>query len=445
MTQLRIRRATLADRDALIAFNSDVLRYQDAAEPDAGIAAWTADLLDGRHPCVGPADFCVAEDTRSGRIVSSLCLISQTWLYGGMAIGVGQPELVGTHPDYRGQGLVRRQFAMLHEWSAARGQQLLAIDGIPGFYHQFGYQMALALHDELSVAVASLQRTSGQTASYTVRAATESDIAFMAGTADHACSRYLMAASRDARVWRYELQGHSGRSQPCFALAIIKAPDGSPVGFLVHAPRLSGTFITLIMYELIPSASWASVTPSVLQYLRATGEAYAATTATRCDRIGLCLGSDHPAYATIRHLTPCDEGAYAWQLRVPDVPGFLRQVAPVLERRLEQSAGADYSGQLHVSFYRDGVRMTFERGRLVDVAPWQVALGLQGIEKGVASTAGRADASFPGRTFLQLMFGYRSLDELQHAFPDCLVRHDAARTLLPALFPKQASNVWPVL
>ncbi len=280
MTQFRTRRATVADRDALIAFNGDVLRYQDAAEPDAGIAAWTADLLDGRHPHVEPNDFCVVEDTRSGRIVSSLCLISQTWSYGGIAIGVGQPELVGTHPDYRGQGLVRRQFAVLHEWSVARGQQLQAIDGIPGFYHQFGYQMALALHGELSVDVASLQPTAG----HTVRAATEADIAFIAPTADRARSRYLMAACRDASVWRYELQGHGGCSRPCFVLAIIEGPDGSPVGFLVHAAKLSGAFITLIMYELIPSASWQAITPSVLQYLRATGAGYAATTAARCDR-----------------------------------------------------------------------------------------------------------------------------------------------------------------
>jgi GNAT superfamily N-acetyltransferase len=442
----RFRRATAADREALIAFNADVLRYQDAAEPDDGIAAWTRDLLDGRHPHVGPEDFCLVEDTRSGRIVSSLCLISQTWSYGGIAFAVGQPELVGTHPDFRGQGLVRRQFEMLHQWSAGRGQQLLALDGIPGFYRQFGYEMALALSGELSVDTASLSHdATGRCMQYRMRPAVESDVAFIADTADGARSRYLVAACRDAALWRYELQGRSKGSQPDAAFVIIETPDGSPIGFLAHRPRLLRTFMTLIAYELVPAASWEAVTPGVLQHLYVTGRGYAATAGTRCERIGLCLGSDHPAYAAIQHLTPRDEGAYAWQFRVAVLPAFLRYVAPVLERRLAQSPVAEFTGQLRISFYRDGVRLAFDRGRIVEVGAWQVPLGLRGIDKGVPSTTGRADAALPLGTFLQLLFGYRSLDELQYAYPDCLVRHDTARGLLSAMFCKQPSNVWPVL
>ena len=365
MTHLRIRGVTPADFDALVAFNADVLRYQDSPELDDSVAGWTQDLLDGRHPHVGLDDFCLVEDTQSGRIASSLCLISQTWSYGGIRFGVGQPELVGTHPDYRGRGLVRQQLEILHQRSAARGQQVLAIDGIPGFYHQFGYQMALALRGEWSVDVATVpSQPTEQDTAYAVRPASESDLAFIAATDDHTRSRYLMSACRDAALWRYELQGRSARNQWRVAVAIVEARDGSPVGFLVHSPRLQGTVVTLIVYELLPPASWEAVTPSVLQYLRVTGEAYAEAEATRCERIGLCLGSDHPAYAAIEHLAPRDDGAYAWQLRVPDLPAFLRHVAPVLERRLAHSGYAGHTGQLRVSFYRDGVRLLFEHGRL---------------------------------------------------------------------------------
>lgn len=446
MTQFHIRRATPADRDALVAFNADVLRYQDAAEPDHLVAGWTQDLLNGRHPHVGPADFCVVADTGSGRIVSSLCLISQTWSYGGIAFAAGQPELVGTHPDYRGRGLVRRQFEMLHEWSAARGQHVQAIDGIPGFYHQFGYGMALALRDELSIAVAAASPlTAGHAEPYRVRAARAADVAFIDDTEERARDRYLVAARRDQALWRYELEGRNAMNQWRVAIAVVEAGDGSPVGFLVYVPRLLDAAVSLIVYELIPTVSWEAVTPSVLRHLRTIGESYAAAQATPCERIGLCLGSEHPAYAAIQHLAPRDEGAYAWQLRVPDLPGFLRHVAPVLEGRLAQSALAGLTGQLHLSFYHDGVRLVFARGRLVESTSWRPPLGLRGIEKGVPSTAERADASFPGPTFLQLLFGFRSLEELQYAFPDCLVRTPSARPLLQALFPQQPSNVWPVL
>ncbi|HVO25416.1 MAG TPA: GNAT family N-acetyltransferase [Candidatus Margulisiibacteriota bacterium] len=441
-----IRRATRADREALIAFNADVLRYQDAAEPDDAVAAWTQDLLDGRHPHVGLEDFCLVEDRRSGQIASSVCLISQTWSYGGIAFAVGQPELVGTHPDFRGQGLVRRQFEILHRWSAARGQQLLALDGIPGFYRQFGYEMALALHGELSVDAAALARdTIAPRMPYRIRPAVESDVAFIADTADGAHGRYLVAACRDATLWRYELHGRSRDSQPRAAFAVIEALDGSRVGFLAHRPRLLGTFLTLTAYELVPSATWEAVTPRVLQYLRWMGDEYGASAGTHCERIGLCLGSNHPVYGALQHLAPRDEGAYAWQVRVHDLPAFLRHVAPVLERRLAQSSLAEFTGQLRISLYRDGVRLGFERGRIVEVAAWRVPLGLAGVDKGVPSTAERADAALQLGTFLQLLFGYRSFDELQYAYPDCLVRHDTARTLLTAMFRKQPSDVWPVL
>lgn len=74
---LTLRRATPADGEALVAFTADVLRNQDAAEPDERTAAWTRDLVAGRHPTFSVGDFAVVEDVRSGAIVSSFCLISQ--------------------------------------------------------------------------------------------------------------------------------------------------------------------------------------------------------------------------------------------------------------------------------------------------------------------------------------------------------------------------------
>jgi hypothetical protein len=44
---------------------------------------------------------------------------------------------------------------------------------------------------------------------------------------------------------------------------------------------------------------------------------------------------------------------------------------------------------------------------------------------------------------LQLLFGYRSLAELRHAYPDVWA-DDAAQTLLAILFPSQVSLVMPL-
>ena len=205
-----------------------------------------------------PGDTTLVTDTRTGAIASCLHLISQTWTYGGVPIGVGQPELIGTRPAYRGRGLVRAQFDVVHGWSAERGHRMQAIAGIPWFYRQFGYELAL-------------------------------------------------------------------------------------------------------------------------------------------------------------------------------------------ERRLAVSACAGHTGSLTLGFYRAGVRLAFERGKVTAIEPWTVDVGVRGVEFGRPSGDPRRPlAMFPDLTFLQLLFGFRALAEIEAAFPDCIVRTGEARALLEALSPKTPSSVWPV-
>jgi len=60
----------------------------------------------------------------------------------------------------------------------------------------------------------------------------------------------------------------------------------------------------------------------------------------------------------------------------------------------------------------------------------------------VARTGG--NAGFPRGTFLQLLFGYHSLEELRHAYAECWLAGDEVREVLTGLFPKQGSDTWPV-
>jgi hypothetical protein len=92
-----------------------------------------------------------------------------------------------------------------------------------------------------------------------------------------------------------------------------------------------------------------------------------------------------------------------------------------------------HSADLKLNFYRGGLRLVLERGRVAGVEPWQSA-----------SPNDEGAAGFPDLTFLQLLFGYRSLDELRRAYADCYVNGDVNRALLNALFPRQPSNLWPV-
>jgi len=431
---LILRRATVADTEALAAFNAEVHFARDTQEPDEGVAARTRDLMAGDHPTSGAGDFTVVEDTHTGAIVSSLCLVSQRWSYGGIEFGVGRPDLVGTHPDYRRRGLVRAQVEVIHQWSAERGQKMQAITGSPWFYRQFGYEMALELGGGRVGYMPHVPKLKdGAAEPYGVRPATEADLPFIAQVYEQATKRSLVACVRDEVLWRYELHGRSEKSVNRSELRVVESAEGETVGFLAHPPHVWGPRLVVTLYELKPGISWLAVTPSVIRYLQTTGKAYAVQGEKKeFGAFAFWLGTEHPVYQVIHKRLPDTQPPYAWYVRVPDVPDFLRHVAPVLERRLAKSALVGHTGELKISFYRDGLHLVLENGRLTTVEQWAPTEDDQGAAK------------FSDRTFLQLLFGYRALEELEYAFADCGAGTDEARALLKALFPKQASNLWPV-
>lgn len=431
---LILHRSTAEDTERLVAFNGNLHRDPGAEGPEQYVAAWTQDLMSGDHPTFDPGDFTLVEDTASGEIVSSLCTISQTWSYGSVEFGVGRPELVGTQPDYRNRGLIRAQFEVIHQWSAARGERVQAITGIPYYYRQFGYEMAMTLGGaRLGYKPQVPKLKDDEEELYRIRPATDADLPFIAEVYSHGCQRYPIACQRDAALWQHELAGASEKNVNRRDLVVIETPAGEAVGFLACSPRLWDRRFGAAIYELRPGISWLAVTPSVARYLWARGEELAAQDPKQeMERFAFWLGAEHPAYDVFRNGLPHESKPYAWYLRVPDLPGFFRHIAPVLEQRLADSPLVGHTGELHISFYRSGLRLAFEGGRLAEIEPWQPT-----VEKG-------GEAAFPDLTFLQLLFGYRSLAELDAAFADCWASRDEARGLLEALFPKQPSDVWPV-
>ena len=419
-------------------FNARMHTEDGRDKPDERIRVWTRELMEQPHPTVSAGDFTVVEDTAAGRIVSSCMLISQTWAYGGVPFGVGRPELVATAPEYRRRGLIRAQFEVLHQWSAERSQRVQVITGIPFYYRQFGYEMALNLDGGRGGFEPQVPRLKdGETEPYVLRLATEADLPFVAELYTQTVgAREPVTCVRSLDEWKHELAGRGPGSLVEAVIKIIATPGAEPVGYLVHGPYLwpggKGNALGCWGYELKPGRSWLAVTPSVIRHLWAAGEALAAEQQLPMQRFVFSMGESHPVYDACPGRLPLIRAPYAYYVRVPDVGGFIRHVAPVLEARLARSIAAGHSGELKLNFYRSGVRLTLEQGWLVSVEDWQ------------PSSEDEGDPSFPNLTFLQLLFGYRSLDELRQAYADVQYGNDTARALLNALFPRQASQVWAV-
>jgi hypothetical protein len=443
---LVMRRASEADAERLGEFNADVLRGQDGRDPAPWMGVWTRDLISGRHPTFRAESALLVEETRSKSIISSMVLLSHAWTYGGVPLSVGQPEIVGTRAEFRGRGLVRAMFEVAHAWSTERGHHLLAINGIPWFYRQFGYEMALELGGGPRIYTAGLAAgVKQERPAYRVRPARDADAPFLAATSAHGALRYLVTAPRDEASWRYIIGGRSAGSAMDDRVRIIESQAGEPAGYLEHVGRLWGPGLAVREIEVRRGASWRAIAYPVLGYLCETAEAYARESKTELGFIdGWMLGSAHP-FASVVQFSAMRR-PYAYYLRVPDLAELLRRVAPVLERRLAESPLVGHTGELRLSFYRSGLRLVLAAGRLTSVEAWAPPHTTVGIDFGLPSLDERRPAAaFPDRTFLQLLFGYRSLDELEAAFPDCLIRGQEPRALLQALFPKAPSKVWPIL
>ncbi len=277
----------------------------------------------------------------------------------------------------------------------------------------------------------------GHVEPYVIRPAGASDLGFIAMVAMHGDDRSLVSCRRDAAQWRHELDGQALGNVQARQLCIIETAAGEAVGFLAHSRLRWGRVLYLTRYELKAEEAWWAVTPSVLRYIKNAGMAIAPYSESQdggpaFDTIGFGLGGEHPAYEIVVDWLPQFDSPFAWYLRVPDVPDFLRLIAPVLEQRLAASIFAGHTGALKIDFYRGGVQINFEAGRVVEVAPWAAQVG-----------GDHGMVHFPDLTFLQVLFGYRSFEEVKHAYADCGGTLEG-RLLIKALFPKSGSTVWPL-
>jgi hypothetical protein len=431
---LVLRCANPSDVEPLSEFNGMI--HGDNAPDARRVAAWTRDLAEKPHPTYKVEDFTIVEDTRTGKIVSSMNLISQTWSYGGIEFGVGRPELVGTHTDYRNRGLVRAQFELVHQWSTERGELMQAITGIPYYYRLFGYEMAVDLDGGRAGYLPHVPRLKDdEKESYAIRPAESADIPFMMELYAHGAKRSLLACRRDEAIWRYELEVRSAENVNRYAVFMVDDLNGQPVAFFGTPPFAWGFLQVATVYEVKPGISWSAVTPCVIRFLEKLHAEHSAREqdAKPFGGYGFWMGEDHPVYHVIPQRLPFNRKSYAWYLRVPDLPAFLRKIAPVLEQRIEASYIPGYTGEIRITFYNGGLRLAFENGHLSAADDYRpVPVGHEG------------DAAFPGLTFLQLLFGYRSLDELRTAFTDCWTSKEEAYVLLNTLFPRQHSHIWPV-
>lgn len=435
-----LRHATTDDTEALVEMQIHAFANPDTGEPDIYLGGWTRDLMGGKHPTFRPQDFLIVVETATNKIVSCVCLISQTWTMDGISFPVGRVEIVGTDADYRRRGLVRELFRVLHEISAQRGELIQSITGIPYYYRQFGYEFAIELPAPRQTWIPQQLPKLGtdETEKFRLRHAQAADLSFLAETYKLGAKRSLVHCERDIALFEFEhfhendpLNGHTSWWD------IIETLDGERVGIIMHRRYVYQGRHSTFYFEIQPQYAWHEVSPFLVRELARQAAELKIEDKMPFASLGWNLAPNHPLFALMPGSTSQIYGPYAWYIRVPDLSKFMTEITPVLENRIADSDLRGYSGELAFNFYRDGLYLKFEQGKLSRVEPWRPTAGDVGQK-------GYGNAAFPDLTFLKLLFGYRTRTELGEMYPDCIVDTDVNKALLDILFPKRASYILPI-
>jgi hypothetical protein len=379
---------------------------------DETVAAMSRTLL-LKHPHTRPEGWLFVEDSATGQIVSSLCLIPWTWRCEGVTLKAGEMGIVGTREDYRHRGLVRALNVRFDELLREGDFDLSPIQGIPYYYRLFGYEYAVPLEADWRV---ELHQVPDPPSGYSFRQATLDDLPALMAMYDQAAADLSLHAARDEAVWRY-LFGPSRETETTAETWLMLDGSERVVGYY-RVPK-HGFGEGLIANEVSRLSHGAAL--AALNHLKELAEG----------RNKPYLRLNLPAGSTLvrvaRYHGARDAGTYAWQIRLLDVGRLLRKLAPVLERRVATSPFAGLTEKVCLNLYRQAFEMRFEGGKLKAVEP----LGFKG----------RSGIRFPPALAAPLLLGYRSREELAQAHHDVLVWPEW-RHLTDVLFPKVRSFIY---
>jgi len=399
---------TDADAEQVSAINAEI------HGPDEGaiVRRW---LFEG-HPATSRPDWLFIQDTATGQVVATLGLLPTIWRYATQALSVAELGMVATRPDYRRQGLQRVLYAAYEQLAVERGCLIGAIEGIPGFYHQFGHEYALPLDAKIDLDFEQIPDPAPQ--DYTTRPAHVEDTPVLRRLYDASIVTLDLAALRSAALWSHQL---SAQESSFYGFTTVIERHGQVAGYVRWNDDNWSDRLRILELAVGEGPGMRERLVFALHWAGAQARASAKS------GLRLNLPANHPAVMLAHYMGAVDRGHYGWQIKVFDVKGFMRAIGPALEARLEASLLAGYTGSLVFNLYRSRLALRFDTGKLVEVS----------------ESAGevRADLGITLEQATQLWLGWRGREALEAWYPDFWTRAEA-RQLLDVLFPPMRAFIY---
>ncbi|KAF8976472.1 hypothetical protein BGZ46_008242 [Entomortierella lignicola] len=437
---LIMRWSTPQDKDNLVDCLADAFRWdmQSRRIPEDGvpnknecIIAGVGRLMSGKHVVQSQYDIALVEDTKRSAdqtlnkknpIVAAICMHQMAGYYGSIEVTYGALGAVGSLPEYRNRGLVKKLFLeMMHPAANARGDLMTFILGIPHFYRQFGYEYAVphkfgrVLKDLPSVfpALSSKQEP------VRLREASVTDIPYLVkmSTPDRIQCNAQLGIYYGQDFWTYivavlnsDLESienhHDAHHHPGI---IVDEETGKDVGIILTS-NVAGRWV-LEAFVIGQDANsdddllvYRNVAPSILRQLKAFDRPYYECYNKKLNNnvlpdesetmkrergeysplaftdLGINLTQHHALTKMLdsqEKLAP-ENPPFRLYTRIPSLPKWIQKIAPVLEERLKESqVFKGISAKIQIDFFRRlegmsgrGLEITFFKGKFVKAQDW---------------------------------------------------------------------------
>jgi hypothetical protein len=387
MDNYLIRRATKDNDDQqLKALYSGIFLTEDVG----GLA----EILYSHYPGMKKEYWYIAEDRTSSAMVSVLALIPWTWEMEGIRLKVAEMGMVGTHEEHRGRGLQKMLNREFDRTLQEEQYDLAVIQGIPGFYHKFGYHYAVGLENHIVLPPDTIPDAYNSN-EYEFRLAGQEDIPFLMKEDETYRSRYLVSSVRDESQWKYIMT--YGLKTDCKAEFWIMQPRARGEAYYFKIPWL-GFGTGLVVSEVSESISLPAL-HNMLWFCRQKalerGKPY----------IRVNMHNRSALAAQVIATGVPESKTYAWQVKIPDKIRLLDRLRPLFEKRMEESVFKGFSGVFRLNFFSGAIDMNWDGGRLESVK--------EGGEGECPYTFCISNDLFPS-----LVLGHRSWQELQYFCPE---------------------------
>jgi len=361
------------------------------------------------HPTMTLKDFFIIK--HHGRIVACLNLIPSKWSIGGIPLKVTELGCVATLPEYRQRGLQRMLMEEYHKQVSKQEYELSAIEGIPNYYRQFGYEYAIPLLEETRI---KLDQIPDYEHKHTIRPFTNDDIPRAMQLLTQTQQKFYVHTVRDKGIWKmqqktrmiaeYEYKGY------------IVEEDGKTIAYfrISENPAEKQLFVREIT-EIDQTAA-----QSTLRFLKDTGKKH------KLETLVATISYHEPFTEHMFAIGGTKQVPYAWQIRVTDYVKMFRKLKPLFEKRLASATFRRLTEKVNFNFYRYTIQLIVEDGTIKDVQKLDTS----------EDRMIRADPL----VFTQLLLGYRNREELETIYPDFIVKA-SHKHLVDVLFSKMPSYI----